>query len=71
MADYGNANDNSNNDHFLSANSNKAISALQNTKLGSGLVYEAVPKVRHKNGTVQAENEYKRSNKLLIFLSSA
>ena len=62
LADYGNANDNSNNDHFLSANSNKALSALQNTRLGSGLVYEPVPKVWHKNGTVQAENKFKRSN---------
>ena len=33
--------------------------------------YEPVLKVRHKNGTVQAESKYERSIKLLIFLSSA
>ena len=34
--------------------------------------YEPVLKVCHKNnGTVQAENKYERSIKLLIFLSSA
>ena len=45
LADYGNANDNSNNDHFLSANSNKALSTLQNTRLGSGLVYTQTSKI--------------------------
>ena len=33
--------------------------------------YEPVPDVRHKNGTVQAENEYGRLIKLSIFLSVA
>ena len=33
--------------------------------------YEPVPKVHHKNGTVQAENEYGRLIKLSIFLSVA
>ena len=31
----------------------------------------AVPKVCHKNGTVQAENKYEISIKLFIFLSSS
>ena len=35
------------------------------------MLYEPVPKVRHKNGTVQAENKYQRSIKLLMFLNSA
>ena len=30
-----------------------------------------MPKDRHKHGTVQAENKYQRSIKLLMFLNSA
>ena len=40
-------NNNNNNDHFLSANSWKALRALQNTRFGSGLVYTQISGVHN------------------------
>ena len=38
-------NNDNNNDHFLIANCQKALSTLQNTRLGSGLVYTQTSKI--------------------------